>query len=265
MKIQLGIHGAAGRMGQRLVALATQADDLELVAALEHADHPQLGEDAGILAGAGQIGLPLSAGLAAATDVLIDFSVPAAAVDIATACSEKQIPLVLATTGLDVAQTQLIHQVAEQIPVVWAPNMSLAVNLTMKLATIAAGKLQQVAGGVDVEIIDRHHRFKEDAPSGTALRFGELIAEVMGQSEHVHGREGITGKRSQSEIGYHALRVGDNPGEHTIVFSVLGETVELKVSATNRDCYALGALEAARFVSGQPSGLYTMADVLELS
>jgi 4-hydroxy-tetrahydrodipicolinate reductase len=142
--------------------------------------------------------------------------------------------------------------------------MSLAVNLTMKLAEVAAAALKGNAGGTDVEIIERHHRFKQDAPSGTALHFGKIIAAVMGQTQHTHGRQGIIGQRPGDEIGYHALRVGDNPGEHTIVFGLLGETIELTVRATNRDCYALGALAAAKFVARQTAGLYGMHDVLGL-
>ncbi len=142
--------------------------------------------------------------------------------------------------------------------------MSLAVNLTMKLATIAAEALRDCPGGADVEIIERHHRFKKDAPSGTALRFGELIADAMGLSRQVHGRAGQVGQRPHDELGYHAVRVGDNPGEHTIVFGMLGESMELTVRATNRDCYAVGALQAAKFVVGQPPGIYTMFDVLGL-
>jgi len=179
-------------------------------------------------------------------------------------CRERKIPLVAATTGLNDAQKDMIHSAAETIPVVWAPNMSLAVNLTMKLAEVAAGVLKDNASGTDVEIIERHHRFKQDAPSGTALHFGKLIADLMGQTRHVHGREGLVGQRPRDEIGYHALRVGDNPGEHTIVFGLLGETIELTVRATSRDCYALGALLAAKFVAGQDPGLYGMSDVLGL-
>ena len=140
--------------------------------------------------------------------------------------------------------------------------MSMAVNLTMKLAQVAADILKDNATGTDVEIIERHHRFKKDAPSGTALHFGEIIANIMGQTQHTHGRKGIVGERPRDEIGYHALRVGDNPGEHTIVFGLLGETIELTVRATNRDCYALGALAAAKFLASQPPGLYGMSDVL---
>jgi len=253
-------------MGQRLVALGSQAEDLQVVAALEYAQHPKLGTDAGIVAGVEEIGMPLTGSLDVDVDVeaMIDFSVPAGAEAATDLCASRGIPLVMATTGLTPEQENKIRAAAEKIPVVWAPNMSTAVNLTMKLAAMAGDTLKGVGGGVDVEIIDRHHRYKEDSPSGTALKFGQVIAESMGQTEHVHGREGITGQRSQNEIGYHALRVGDNPGEHTIVFSMLGETVELIVRASNRDCYAQGALTAAKFVAGKPAGLYSMFDVLNL-
>src|SRR5690606_23927887 len=137
-------------------------------------------------------------------------------------------------------------------------------NLAMKLCQTAGAALKGHSGGVDVEVIERHHRFKEDAPSGTALRFGQLIAGAMGQTRHVHGREGRPGQRPRDEIGYHALRVGDNPGEHTIVFGLLGETLEITVRATNRDCYAIGALTAAKWLAKQPPGLYSMNDVLGL-
>ena len=142
--------------------------------------------------------------------------------------------------------------------------MSLAVNLAMKLSQVAAGVLKDHATGADVEIIERHHRYKEDAPSGTALKFGELIAEIMGQTNHQHGRQGRPGRRPHGEIGYHALRTGDNPGEHTIVFGMLGETLELTVRASNRDCYAHGAMAAAKFVARQKPGLYSMNDLLGL-
>jgi 4-hydroxy-tetrahydrodipicolinate reductase len=140
--------------------------------------------------------------------------------------------------------------------------MSLAVNLTMKLAELAGTAMKD--RDADVEILERHHRFKEDAPSGTALKFGRIIAGAMGQTGHRHGREGRPGKRPHGEIGYHAIRVGDNPGEHTVVFGMLGETIELTVRATNRDCYAAGALAAAKFLAGKKAGLYGMDDVLEL-
>jgi 4-hydroxy-tetrahydrodipicolinate reductase len=210
------------------------------------------------------LGVPLTEALTAAVEVVVDFSIPAGAEAAVQLCLDRRIPLVMATTGLSEDQKSKLMAAAKTVPIVWAPNMSLAVNLTMKLATIAGKILKDIPGGADVEIIERHHRFKHDSPSGTALRFGEMIADVMGQTKHTHGREGLVGQRPRDEIGYHAVRVGDNPGEHTIVFGLLGETIELTVRATNRDCYALGALAAAKFVAHQPAGLYTMSDVLGL-
>ena len=261
---RVAIHGAAGRMGQRLVALGHVDDKLDIVAALESENHKDIGKDAGLVSGVGEIGLALSAEPEGEIDSLIDFSVPEATDRVIDLCLAKNIALVMATTGLSDQQQQRLQDAANSIPVVCAPNMSLAVNLTMKLATIAAEALSQNSSGVDVEIIERHHRFKEDSPSGTALKFGELIAGVMGQTSAAHGREGRPGLRPRDEIGYHAVRVGDNPGEHTIIFGMLGETIELRVGATNRDCYALGALAAARFAATQKPGMYNMYDVLGL-
>lgn len=251
-------------MGKRLVSLSSQDQDLRLVAALEHAQHPQIGQDAGIVSGFEPIGVTLAASLGEAPQVLIDFSVADAVPAIVTMCTDMGIPLVMATTGMDAATQHMIRTATSKIPVVMAPNMSLAVNLTMKMAALAATALKDHSSGVDVEVMERHHRYKEDAPSGTALKFGELLAGIMGQTTHVHGREGRPGQRPRSEIGYHALRVGDNPGEHTIVLGMLGETIELTVRATNRDCYAMGALEAAKFAAKQQPGMYSMFDVLGL-
>ncbi|MDP7020062.1 MAG: 4-hydroxy-tetrahydrodipicolinate reductase [Pirellulaceae bacterium] len=261
---RIAIHGAAGRMGKRLVALGSDDPELAVVAAIERDDHPAIGQDAGAIAGVAPLGVPLGSEIPEGIESVIDFSVPAAAESITRRCLDQRLPLVMATTGLSDEQCDLVRSAADTIPVVWAPNMSLAVNLTMNLTQAAARALRDLPGGADVEVIERHHRYKEDAPSGTALRFGSLIADVMGQDKHQHGREGITGQRTRDEIGYHALRVGDNPGEHTIVFGMLGETIELTVRATNRDCYAMGALAAAKFVAGQPAGVYNMNDVLGL-
>lgn len=262
MSIRLVIHGAAGRMGQRLIALAAADPQLSIVAALEAAIHPRLGEDAGTVAGVRALGVPLTSTFQAAADVIIDFSVPEAAEAVLETAVSKKIALVLATTGLSESQIARLYDAARTIPILWAPNMSLAVNLTMKLADLAAAALADK--DADVEILERHHRFKEDAPSGTALKFGQIIAHRMGQTLHRHGREGRPGKRPRQEIGYHAIRVGDNPGEHTIIFGMLGETIELTVRATSRDCYAQGALAAAKVLVGKPAGLYAMDDVLGL-
>jgi len=259
---RLAIHGAAGRMGQRLIALSAADPELSLVAALETESHPSLGDDAGTVAGTGKLNVPLTPHFEVAADAVIDFTWPKPAEQLVETCVEKQLPLVLATTGFDQRQTAKIRTAAEQIPLLWAPNMSLAVNLAMKLSEVAGRALADQ--DADVEILERHHRFKEDAPSGTALKFGEIIAGVMGQTAHRHGREGRPGKRPHDEIGYHAIRVGDNPGEHTIVFAMLGEMIEITVRATNRDAYALGALAAAKFLVGKPPGLYSMNDVLGL-
>lgn len=261
-QLRLAIFGAAGRMGRRLVALGAADPQLAIVAALDAPTHPQLGSDAGALAGIAPLGVPVAATLETMVDAMIDFSVPAGAMRAVELCQSQGVPLVCATTGLEPEQAARLRAAAAAIPIVWAPSMSLAVNLTMKLAEIAAQVLKDK--DADVEILERHHRFKEDSPSGTALKFGQIIAGAMGQATHRHGREGRPGARPHGEIGYHAVRAGDNPGEHTILFGLLGESVELTVRATNRDCYALGALAAAKFVAGQAPGLYGMKDVLGL-
>ncbi len=262
--MKLAIHGAAGRMGRRVTALAAADPRFEIVAAVDSPSSPELGRDAGTLAGVDAIGVPISESGFADAEVVVDFSLPEPASDAVAACVAGETPLVLATTGFDAPQQGAIRSAGSTIPLVWAPSMSPAVNLVMKLAETAGKALRGVAGGADVEIIERHHRFKEDAPSGTALRFGEIVAEAMGLENQTHGRHGKTGARTDSEIGYHAVRTGDNPGEHTIVFGMLGETIELKVAASGRDCYALGALQAAEWVVKQPPGVYGMADVLGL-
>ncbi|MEX0585556.1 MAG: 4-hydroxy-tetrahydrodipicolinate reductase, partial [Pirellulales bacterium] len=225
---------------------------------------PHLGRDAGELAGVGPVDVAISTELIGRVDVVIDFSMPAGLVQIAETCAARQIPLVGATTGLTPQQREAVLAAAQQTPLILAPSMSLAVNLAMSLVRNASAALKSLASGVDVEIIERHHRFKEDAPSGTALKFGEIVAAEMGQTEHVHGRSGRPGHRLQTEIGYHALRTGDNVGEHKIVFGMLGETLEIDVRSTTRDAYAHGALAAAKFLITKRPGLYTMEDVLGL-
>ncbi len=262
--MKLAIHGAAGRMGQRVTALAFANPRFKIVAALESANHPLLGKDAGLIAGVGEIGVPIGVVGESDADVVIDFSVPDAAVAVVAHCLEFKRPVVIATTGLEPDQQEYIRKTAKQIPIVWSPSMSTAVNVAMKLTAIAAKALRDLPTGVDVEIIECHHRFKEDSPSGTALKFGQIVASEMEVNEHRHGRSGRPGQRPRDEIGYHAVRAGDNPGEHTILFGMLGETLSLRVAASNRDCYAQGALLAADWLAEKPPGLYGMSDVLGL-
>lgn len=264
MTTKIAIHGAGGRMGQRLIALGHADERFTIVGALDCAGHAGAGSDAGVHAGIGPIGVPLGPEWPAQIDAVIDFSVPEATDQLVEECVKRGVPLVFATTGLSPEQERRIRTASEIIPIVKAASMSLAVNLTMKLTQIAGGALKDHPSGADVEIIERHHRFKEDSPSGTALAFGKIVAESMGITGEVHGRSGRPGKRPHNEIGYHAVRTGDNPGEHTIVFGLLGETIELRVAATNRDCYAQGALVAAGWLQGKPPGLYNMQDVLGL-
>jgi 4-hydroxy-tetrahydrodipicolinate reductase len=251
-------------MGRRIVALASQSSDFVLAAALDAASAPVIGRDAGELAGVGALGVPVAAELGPRVDVVIDFSTPDGAAAIAAVCADRRIPLVVATTGLEGAQRDEVLAAAQVTPVLISPSMSLAVNVAMKLVREAARVLRQIPEGVDVEVVERHHRFKVDAPSGTALKFGSIVADEMGQTEHVHGRHGRPGPRPRREIGYHALRVGDNVGEHSIVFGLLGESIEITVQNHTRDSYALGALAAARYLVTQKAGLYSMTDVLGL-
>jgi 4-hydroxy-tetrahydrodipicolinate reductase len=264
MKTVVGINGACGRMGQRLVALVHEDHELTLGAALESPGHPQQGHDVGEVCGLGKLGIAVRSGVALEErlNVIVDFSQPEGTMAVLPFCLQRRIPLVVATTGHTAAQRREIEAAAHEIALLMAPNMSLAVNVLMKLARQAA---QALAGkGFDVEILERHHRFKKDSPSGTALHFARLIQEAMGQTQLRHGREGLVGERPPTEIGIHAVRVGDNVGEHTILFSTLGETLELTHRAHSRDCYARGALQAAKFLADRPAGRYTMDDVLGL-
>ncbi|OUT57414.1 MAG: 4-hydroxy-tetrahydrodipicolinate reductase [Rhodopirellula sp. TMED11] len=263
--LKIAVHGAAGRMGRRVVALASADPSIDVMGAIENDQSALLGQDAGDLAAVETLGVPVSSKWPNEADVVIDFSLPEAIDRCIEKCVAYKTALVVATTGMTDLQVERLQNAANTIPVVWAPSMSLAVNLSMKLSQQITEKLVNVPGGLDVEIIERHHRYKADAPSGTALKFGDMIADKLGDDTiHVHGREGHTGQRKRNEIGYHAVRVGDNPGEHTIVFGMLGERIELNVAASNRDCYAAGAIAAAKWLIGRPAGMYDMFDVLEM-
>jgi 4-hydroxy-tetrahydrodipicolinate reductase len=264
MKTLLGMNGACGRMGMRIIQLAHEDNEFKLDAALEYAAHPDLGQDIGNLAGLGELGVAVRSDLPLDTnlDVVIDFSTPEGTMAIVKTCVTRRIPLVVATTGHTAAQREEIEEAAHETALLMAPNMSLAVNLLMKLAGQAAAALRD--RNFDVEILERHHRFKKDSPSGTALHIAEIIQDEMGQTQLRHGREGLVGERPLTEIGVHAIRVGDNVGEHTVIFSTLGETLEISHRAHARDCYARGALQAAKFLATKPPGRYTMNDVLGL-
>ena len=258
--LSLGIHGATGRMGARLIQLIQADPSLTLGAAIDRAGHPGIGQDIGPLVGLGNLGVPLRSSLDVPVDVVIDFSAPAASLAIGEVCRERGIPLVVGTTGLEPEQKAELEKAADRIPLLISPNLSRAVNLLMKLAGEAARALGDSA---DIEIIERHHKLKKDAPSGTALRLAEIVAREIGSDQFTHGREGLVGERPQGEIGLHALRTGDNPGEHTVVFGLMGECLELTHRALNRDGFARGALDAAKFVANKPPRVYSMNDILE--
>lgn len=251
-------------MGQRILALALEDASLHVALALDSPMHPKQVHDAGEAAGLGRMGLPIcsSIPLDLRLDAMIDFSTPEGTMAVLPACAARRIPLIVATTGHTPEQRKQIEEAAHETALLMAPNMSLAVNVLMKLVKEAAVVLRDQ--GFDVEIIERHHRFKKDSPSGTALHFARIVQEAMGQQSLRHGREGMVGERPASEIGVHAVRVGDNVGEHQIIFSTLGETMELVHRAHSRDCYVRGALQAAKFLAGRPPGRYTMNDVLGL-
>ena len=264
MKTHIAINGAGGRMGQRLVALAKDDPELQVVAVIASPTSPLIGKDSGEVSGIGTIGVPITGELPLSPrpDCLIDFSAPAGTMAILPVCVGRKIPIVISTTGHTAAEKAEIEEAAHDTAVMFSPNMSLVVNLLFKLVRLTAEALK--GKGFDAEIIERHHRFKKDSPSGTAAHFARIIQEVAGGGKFVHGREGIVGERKPDEIGIHAVRGGDNVGEHTIVFTTLGETLELVHKGHNRDSYARGALLAAKFLATKTAGRYEMADVLGL-
>ena len=250
-------------MGTRLIQLIHDDPGLRLGAAVDRPDHPKIGEDAGVLCGVGPLGVALAGGLDGAVklDAVIDFSLPAGTLALAEVCRKRGVPLVVGTTGFEPGEKKRVEAASDAIPVLISANFSKAVNLLIRLAGEAARVLGDSA---DVEIVERHHHFKKDAPSGTALRIAEEVGRALGVGPdgYAHGRHGAVGERPRGEIGLHALRTGDNPGEHTVVFGLMGECLELSHRALNRDGFARGALDAAKFLAGKPAGLYTMGDLL---
>jgi len=262
------VAGAAGRMGNRIIACLADVSDLRLVAALEAPGHAALGRDAGELAGVGKAGVSVGADAAAEITrdrVLIEFSVPEASLAHVRLVAQAGARAVIGTTGFSPAQRAEIGDLAKRAAILWSPNMSVATNVAFKLLATMAKAL---GDEYDVEITEIHHRFKKDAPSGTALRMAEVVAAALGRDLDqvaVYGRQGLPGERTKPEIGILSLRSGDVVGEHTVSFGTLGERLELTHRAHNRDTYARGALRAARFIVGRPPGLYSMADVLGLA
>lgn len=265
--IKVAIHGADGRMGHSLVQACHEAGALQLSAALERPESASLGTDAGQLAGLPPLGIPLTSSLAAVierVDVVIDFTRPGPSLAALELCRQHGKRMVIGTTGFSPEEREQIEAVARETPVVLAPNMSVGVNLCLKLLDIAA---RIIGDTTDIEIIEAHHRHKVDAPSGTALRMGEVVAEALGrdlQTCAVWGREGHTGERDPKSIGFSVIRAGDIVGEHTVMFADEGERVEITHNASSRMTFAKGAMRAAEWLASQPAGLYDMQDVLGL-
>lgn len=265
--IKIAITGAAGRMGRTLVQAINETTDTKLTVATENVTSNFLGMDAGELAGIGKNGVLITADLAARQqdfDILIDFTSPAATLAHMNICRNAGRCMVIGTTGLSSEAKAQVAQAAMQIPIVMAPNMSIGVNLCFKLLEIAA---QVMGAEADIEIIEAHHRHKVDAPSGTALHMGEIVATALGRDLKqvaVYGREGHTGARTKETIGFATLRAGDVAGEHTVWFATEGERVEISHKASNRLNFAQGAIRAARWLMDHKHGLYDMQDVLGL-
>ena len=262
--IRLAVNGACGKMGRRIVALAHESQLFEIAGAADAAGHELLGRDAGAIAGIGEIGVEITDKLAKVVDVVIDFSTPSSSCACAQHCADHKLPVLIGTTGLDDEQKGIVAQAAKKTAVLAAANTSLGMNLLFKLV----GQVALALGdGYDVEITETHHRFKADAPSGTALELARGVATAKDWPFDdclVHGRAPKQGPRKDGTIGMHAIRAGDTVGDHSVIFAALGETVELRHCAHTRDTFVRGALRAAQWLVGRPCGSYTMAEVLGL-
>lgn len=266
--LRIAIAGVSGRMGQCLVKAAAETPGLQLTVAISRPESQAIGKDAGELVGIGHLGVTIHSDLSAlssAFDILIDFTRPEMSLQLLRFCQQAGKKIVIGTTGYTPEQKALISAAAQQIPIVLAPNMSVGVNLTLKLLHIAA----QVMGNyTDIEIIEAHHRHKIDAPSGTALRMGEVIANALQRDLKtcaVYGREGEIGPRVHNTIGFSTIRAGDIVGEHTVMFADEGERLEITHKASSRMTFAKGAMRAALWLNEQPPGLFDMQAVLGLS
>ena len=265
MTLKLAIAGASGRMGHMLIEAALATEDVAITAALDRADSPDIGRDCG--AALGRVtGVPVTADLAAlrGCDVLIDFTRPEATATYLRACVEAGVKMVIGTTGIDESGRAAIRAAAEKTAIMFSPNMSVGVNATLKLLEVAAKIL---SSGYDIEIIEAHHKHKVDAPSGTALKMGEVIAGALGEKLDdiaVYAREGHTGERKTGTIGFATVRGGDIIGDHTVMFAGAGERIEITHRSASRLTYAYGAVRAARFLAAHKLGLFDMYDVLGL-
>ena len=265
---RIAVMGAAGRMGKTLIEAVSQAEGATLSAAIYRADSSLIGADAGELVGLGKIGVTLAGDLAAVVDdfdVLIDFTHPSVTLKNLEVCRQAGKAMVIGTTGFTVEEKQQLSEAGKQIPIVFAANFSVGVNLCLKLLDTAARVL---GDDVDIEIIEAHHRHKVDAPSGTALRMGEVVADALGrdlQKVAVYGREGQTGARERETIGFATVRAGDVVGDHTVLFAADGERVEITHKASSRMTFAKGAVRSALWLQGRSAALYDMQDVLGLN
>lgn len=265
--VKVVVAGAGGRMGGRLVSLINESAVLQLVGALERKGHLAVGEDAGEVAGCGRMGVPVTDDLTALADraeVLIDFTSPEATLKNLRAMAERRKAMVIGTTGLTGDQLSELRVLAKFIPVVFSPNMSVGINVILK---VIADMARTLGEDYDIEVLEAHHRLKKDAPSGTAIKIGEVLAKATGKdldAVAAYGRKGLIGERKRGEIGMQVIRAGDIVGDHTVLFGGMGERVEITHRAQSRDTFARGALRAARWVVKQPPGIYDMQDVLGL-
>ena len=266
MSLRIAVAGASGRMGRMLVEAVLQSNDCTLAAALDRPASAALGQDAGAFLGRSS-GVAISADVRTAlkqADVLIDFTRPEGTLEHLAVCRELGVKAVIGTTGFSEAQRAEIQAAAQHTAIVMSPNMSVGVNVVLKLLHSAAKALSE---GYDIEVIEAHHRHKVDAPSGTALAMGQAVADALGRDLKacaVYGREGVTGERDPSTIGFATIRGGDIIGDHTVLFAGTGERIEISHKSSSRAGYAQGSLRAARFLAGQRTGLFGMDDVLGL-
>jgi len=266
MKTKVIIVGAAGRMGKRFIALSIETGDFDIVGAVEMPDHPDLGKDAGLIAGVGQLNLDITDTYPITdANVVVDFSLPDAITKTLDFCVKNKIPLVSGQTGLNASQKEQVSKASQAIPILYTTNMSVGMNVLFSLVGKAASMLGEE---YDIEIIEQHHRFKKDAPSGSALTIAEKICDATGRNideSLINGREGKEALRKKGEIGMHAIRAGDITGIHSVIFSCLGETVTINHTAHSRDTFIRGSLRAAKWIVNQKPSLYSMVDLLGLT